>query len=332
MLKARYLILAAAAATLCPRHTPAADALSVDSLASFERIVDGLRRMAWQMQSASAALGADQLGRTVIDDLNEFGISSSVDVELNALSERLHSEAAGPTGKPAAPTLDEANRLLRTNTLGPRWIAEYWTVQVSFMRHRKLLASVLEKLSGEERAAFEARRNEVESEFDRGFTPRVDLESATDLQTQRLNLLHARDKAFIALNQVRTEALKKVDMQAGSALPAAEVIHRDGECPAPAAKTSGRDTPALDLELSPSTDSFYEKTDSHDGVEGIVQVTATISKTGCMEEVFVRRSSGVPSLDHAAIEWTKSARFLPADVAGEAHAGTLTFNVRFRLT
>jgi protein TonB len=68
------------------------------------------------------------------------------------------------------------------------------------------------------------------------------------------------------------------------------------------------------------------------GFEGKVHVRAEISAKGCAERMEIARSSGVESLDAAALEWAEGLRFMPAQADGKPQATSYTFGVAFKLT
>ena len=68
------------------------------------------------------------------------------------------------------------------------------------------------------------------------------------------------------------------------------------------------------------------------GQEGRVILRVRVSAAGNAQSVTVRQSSGYPLLDNAAAKTIRRWRFVPANLAGIAMAGTVDIPVTFRLT
>ncbi|WP_211871544.1 energy transducer TonB, partial [Neoroseomonas terrae] len=68
------------------------------------------------------------------------------------------------------------------------------------------------------------------------------------------------------------------------------------------------------------------------GQEGVVRLALRVNAEGLVTNAAVEESSGVPSLDRAAMEAARRWRFRPAMRAGMPVAATLTTAVHFRLS
>jgi TonB family protein len=68
----------------------------------------------------------------------------------------------------------------------------------------------------------------------------------------------------------------------------------------------------------------------HAGVGGTARLLLWVDSTGAVELVNLRRGSGVPELDRAALQAAPSFRFTPARRRGEAVGAWVEFDVRFR--
>ena len=67
------------------------------------------------------------------------------------------------------------------------------------------------------------------------------------------------------------------------------------------------------------------------GQEGLVKIQADIDRSGAVVDSRVTRSSGFASLDNAALDAVKNARFLPALKNGRTVEASIIIPIRFRL-
>jgi protein TonB len=76
---------------------------------------------------------------------------------------------------------------------------------------------------------------------------------------------------------------------------------------------------------------LYPRNARRDGLEGVVTLRADISEKGEIERIEVRVSSGVPSLDEAAVVAVRAATFKPALRGGRPISGFAILRIRFQL-
>ena len=76
----------------------------------------------------------------------------------------------------------------------------------------------------------------------------------------------------------------------------------------------------------------YPESARRAGLEGRVLVRAQVDATGRVQGVSLRRSSGVPALDQAALDAVRRWRFHPRTVDGVTSAATVEVPVNFSLT
>jgi len=76
----------------------------------------------------------------------------------------------------------------------------------------------------------------------------------------------------------------------------------------------------------------YPESARRDGAQGLVVLDVTVSREGAPLEVAIAQSSGVPTLDAAAMSGVRRWRFAPALRDGDAVEARIRIPVRFRLT
>ncbi|HUN72313.1 MAG TPA: TonB family protein [Steroidobacteraceae bacterium] len=101
-------------------------------------------------------------------------------------------------------------------------------------------------------------------------------------------------------------------------------------CTPPAPRTSGRPGPAMQPVTS-SLAEFYPDEMRRLGIEGVVIVKIRIDATGCVSARTVIGSSGSEALDDAALRWTETASYFPAERDGHAVAYVASQPVNFSL-
>jgi TonB family protein len=137
-------------------------------------------------------------------------------------------------------------------------------------------------------------------------------------------------EVFKVLNEERAELAGQtsaLDQAAGENLSR----ERSTPCPPDGSHTSGGEHPKIKAG-SHATEEFYPPDSKRDRFEGIVDVQAVVSATGCMLKASVYRSSGVAALDEAALRWAESAGFDPAEHDHHAIEATLFFRVKFQMS
>jgi protein TonB len=75
----------------------------------------------------------------------------------------------------------------------------------------------------------------------------------------------------------------------------------------------------------------YPRSARRSGLEGVVRVSAMVDASGAVTGAVVLESSGHPSLDQAALEAVRRARFMPALLEGKAVPCRVVIPIRFLL-
>ncbi len=119
---------------------------------------------------------------------------------------------------------------------------------------------------------------------------------------------------------------------AGMRMLAANAVYRNRQsaCPAPATATSGKERPALEPTTRPLSE-FYPAAAQREGIEGAVVLSIKVNSAGCPTAFAIAGSSGVDSLDEAALRWIENATYRPAEHAGAAVDSTAQLLVNFKL-
>ena len=97
--------------------------------------------------------------------------------------------------------------------------------------------------------------------------------------------------------------------------------------------SAARTTPKIDVRRSPSTADFYPPEARRAEIEGVATVSTCVGPDGRITEgPTITDSSGTDSLDMAALDWARRARYTPGTEDGEPVAMCTRFRVRFSLT
>lgn len=119
----------------------------------------------------------------------------------------------------------------------------------------------------------------------------------------------------------------------------AETIKRDANtqfqsrrtsCPQPAAAGSGKERPAVQPPTH-SVEEYYPPAARRLGLEGSVVLALRVDRTGCATAAAVVGSSGVDSLDQAALQFFETLTFLPAEHGGQRIDGETPLKIAFAL-
>ncbi len=155
--------------------------------------------------------------------------------------------------------------------------------------------------------------------------PRV--EPALSPLTPRLaRVSDVAQRATVARStEARDLPMNALPSAAVNALPALLVVVKDEP---PSEENPGvRDEARLATRLAP----HYPRSCRRRGHQGTVRLECRLNVAGTVVSVRVVSSSGCDTLDRAALEAIRPARFDPARVDGEPVAGTIVLPVEFRL-
>jgi protein TonB len=142
-------------------------------------------------------------------------------------------------------------------------------------------------------------------------------------------LLAAGTWVFLACSKDPASATQRAPAIAGQAREADEAEEASGGGSDPtAAVHEAYDTPPVLLHMDPPA---YPADAKKAGLEGLVHVRALVGVDGKAREALVGTSSGVPSLDEAALHASRTWRFEPAARSGQAVAVWIDLPIKFAL-
>jgi len=84
-------------------------------------------------------------------------------------------------------------------------------------------------------------------------------------------------------------------------------------------------------ELAMLVPPVYPKDAEEKGIEGMVELRILVTEKGTVDEVEISRSSGLASMDEAAVKAVKSTRFLPAIKNGQQVEMWINYPIQFAL-
>ena len=105
---------------------------------------------------------------------------------------------------------------------------------------------------------------------------------------------------------------------------------RKASCPQPAPTGSGKDRPAVQSPTH-SVEEYYPPAARRLGLEGSVVLALRVDRTGCATAAAVVGSSGLDSLDQAALQFFETLTFLPAERGGQRIDSETPLKIAFAL-
>jgi TonB family protein len=105
---------------------------------------------------------------------------------------------------------------------------------------------------------------------------------------------------------------------------------RKTSCPQPAPTGSGKERPAVQSPTH-SVEEYYPPAARRLGLEGSVVLALRVDRTGCATAAAVVGSSGVDSLDQAALQFFETLTFLPAERGGQRIDSETPLKIAFAL-
>ncbi len=249
------------------------------------------------------AYGKDVRGRLISDDWADYLISL-----------RRHSDGKGTFTE----TAQAAHNLVHEQwDRRARALCDYWQHSASSVAHNRdvwrdfLAMNSLPEATPHDPATLEAERRLFDA-FDQR-------EPGPDWSTLALAL----SRAYVDERHAAAARL--------SNRPSAINYHaRESECPARVAHGYGGSRPEV-ADRSRSLADFYPAELRRGGTEGDVVLSIRVNASGCATHSGIAVSSGIPDLDHAALQWYESASFLPAEQNGRTIDTATLLDVKFRL-
>jgi TonB family protein len=288
----------------------------------------------WELYSGAYFAGTDVRGRTVRDDLDEWVLTPARAQKIAALESQARVQEAGHDQARMRTTLSEAATLFEVETYRVFLLGLYWSWQNRIGAHATNFDKLAALLSQDETAAARPPLDAEVRTFAGQLTAGIALTDG-DLQKQATALQQLEDTAQRVLRAYN-------DQRAGLALvygrhereahkpPLARV--RATPCPEATLPAAGNSQVKV-LGSKGDLEEFYPAAAKHDYFEGSVVVEVAVSAAGCAESAAVYDTSGVQSLDEAAVNYVLTAcRFRPAAVADQAVAASLLMRIKFKLS
>lgn len=324
MLRILFSVLLASAIYTSAVAQQALDFAEVEefTVAIWDETIENVRGTAAGMQIPHEGELKDARGRTRRDDVQELILRESVAKHLASLREEARAKASDPAALQRV--LDAARPIVELEVFKLMLTTSYWLALETLDHHEKLLSPWLARASAVDRDAVVTR---VTSSREKLLTLRDQAleQTSTATRLQVFGQLNAeKDSTADFLNERRAALLA----QQGGKLE--KFRERTAPCPAPVAPLPGKNAASFSQDL-PKVQTFYPHAMRRMQVEGNVVLRAQISETGCMKRVDVVETSGVNSLDDAAMQWMERASFHPASKNGQAVAGTIRVTVKFDL-
>jgi TonB family protein len=267
----------------------------------------------------------DSRGRTIDDDIDDFGISPDVYEHLQELREQARAQESD--AKAVERIVAEAQPLLENELAKFAVIAKYWTTQEALAYHERLLESLLSSASDADRKPVRARIDETHQYLVTLLEEGLD---ETTIQARGETIARMTKAQFdtIGFYNERRVALAEQASRAGRVTLRSR--NRHVPCPPPVSTTSDKPGPSLGPDNT-SPESLYPMRAKRMGVEGPVVLRVRVSDAGCMESANVVDSAGDADLDEAALSWAENASYLPGVKDGKAAAGSFVFRVKFEI-
>jgi TonB family protein len=285
-----------------------------------------------RIAAVSGQPGTDVRGRTMQQDLKEHYLSAATSARLDDLLVSARAQAAAHQDAALRDTLAEGQALVLTEVRRANLIGIYWSYQGDFLTQQQLIDVLAARLPPESRSApppeIRAALTAASAQLAAALTAAGSLPAQ---QAEEDKLRTDIQAVLAAYTQARTRLAGTVsasDRLKGIAPP---TLERTSACPAPAPRTSGKDTPGFDPATHVSLADYYPAAMRRVDVEGSVVVAATVSAAGCPLKAEVEYGSGAPMLDEAALHYALDVRFLPAEHEQQPVQAIARFRVRFEL-
>jgi TonB family protein len=299
----------------------------LDTAEQLEAAVHELHKRAWQMYVGVYIAEPDPRGRSASQDVDEWLLTAPNEQQLQQLLARAREQGAAHQDAALRDTLDRAAALTQREDYRQQLLNAYWWYQYWISHHEANLRALEERDTAQQRTARRGRIAPVEARLAQELSKAMlaDSSAAQQAALERMKILCL--EVFKVLNEERAELAGQTSAAAGQNLPR----ERSTPCPPGSGRTSGVERPKFSAG-SHATEEFYPPDSKRDRFEGVVEVQAVVSATGCMLKASVARSSGAAALDEAALRWAESAGFDPAEHDHHAIEATMVFRVKFQMS
>jgi len=304
-------------------------AAAIGTKADFEAALQERVQMAWTVREVSVAAGPDPDGRTIEQYAAESVFNAEFEATLAELRARAASQESAGDVEGLRETLREASKLLALSDYRLGVLALHFQMLRIVGVHESALAAVSSKAPPGEQRASRARLDGLARPTSPGISALLRAVPSAEemLRNPYQGMAMALSRAYNEERQRLAAFAADWDRREGVA-PLS--LARAGPCDAAAPAISTSDVPVMDRSAMPPLQ--YPLEARRYSLEGTVYVRVEVSATGCPERVQVERTTGVDSLDAAALAWALDARFHPAGEGGQAVAAPVVVGVTFRLT
>lgn len=312
------------AATPEPLVPPLPEFQSLDQL---DTLLDGRNRMQWSVQNETTGPEWHVFGKPLVDYANQYVFTSAADARFKELRVLAGSQAAAGARAGYTDTLRQAREALDFEAYRVAVLYAKRDLATRVTAHESALKTFLDKVPAAEQQQTRARIDPLVEQA------RASVDQLLRVATlDELRRAYASDPATALPMVYNEERMRLAPMAAAwdrehGVKPMSRTRTRPCAPPYPRPSTTGKPQ----LAQSTRTDPDYPPEAQRLALEGVVHVRAEIATKGCADRMEIARSSGVAALDAAALAWTESLRFHPAQVDGEPQAASYSFGVTFRL-
>ena len=288
-----------------------------------------LEKRVAHMRDMSEAMGPDMAGHGAREYADRWLLTSEDRGALVALRDRA-GDLQRSGNSALREILEGATRLLGRQIFRFEVLTRYWSLQEALKIHHALLQPLLEKSSQSDRSQTTAHLQIALDGIPDLYFSAMTIADVESMKREgpRINAIAAYPIGVYNDERQRLAALfAPADLVSDSTTLSWE---NHAPCNRRSTQTSGQRVPRLE-KLGPDA-SFYPAASRLARVEGVVIVNLTVAANGCLLRVEIRRSSGAPELDAAALRRMSQATFLSAEKDQQPIEASVPLIVRFRLT
>jgi TonB family protein len=313
---------------IAPRFSAGQDAVS--QLEELDHRENELRQRVWSVYTASGALGADDRGRTLSQDLREWVMTSRDGATLQQLRAEADRHSGAGNAQAARSALDSAQSLLEQQERRLTLIGNYWIQRLLLDRQRSLWLQWVEQVPEADANQSRSRVQQAEQALRQQLSPALTTEGFTE-KLEALKRTYDQERLELAgwvSDQRQAQGAVMSSRERSIPCPEPYVDAKDGS---DAAARHAGDSPIRALTY-PSMVDFYSTQARKDGSTGRVMLRLEVDAAGCMQRASVLHSSGDPQLDDAAIDVAEYSRYAPAVRSGVPVPASVSLPVAFSLS
>lgn len=296
------------------------------SLEEVDQALAMLRNMIWALPDAMGGTAVDGKGGSLSKDLSAIVLTEDTSKAIaDARAAAESAISANPQGDAGA-ALQPLAELVQGEVARIGLLLTSWTLPELRRVHMAYIDPLLARIAEDERASYLAKLPDIDTlalqvrEMAGGPRP------AEHIQSEQFRVSYAAIPE--TFNSVRQELSRRVAAQAGPT-GFGPVRPRTSECPLPA-EPRGADS-GLSVRRAADVSAHYPPELQRFGVEGVVRVAIDVSAEGCITQVAITESSGVPEMDEAAQQVAFAMEMYPASRNGKAIGMSNILPVRFQL-